>query len=138
MAGAAPTNGGAAAGHYPPERAPLEVGLAWARPSPRREVTVARVCAARALGFQETESVSSRACRAGAAAAAAGSWLLSLFAVTVLRIPPGASALTIADPKKDLPDPQTPRPPPPPVCVWWLPNWFSSRIPLTTFPIFSS
>lgn len=45
------TNGCAA-----PDWAPREVGLAWARPSPHRDVAVARVCSARALGFQETES----------------------------------------------------------------------------------
>lgn len=62
----------------------MEVGLARARPSPRRKVTAAQVCAARTLGFQETDSVSSHACLAGAVAAAALPRPLSLFAVTVL------------------------------------------------------
>lgn len=69
---------------YPLEGALAEVRLARARPSPRREVTAAGVCAARALGLLEAESVSSHACPAGAVAAVPRPGH-SLLAVTVLR-----------------------------------------------------
>lgn len=59
--------------------------------------------------------MSSQACLAGSVAVAAGSRLRSLLRSLYGETPTSASALTFADPKEDLPNPQPPRLPPPPV-----------------------